>query len=166
MPIRTTWRRTAARIAAMSRDEIRTRFQQELFKRSDALIFGLGAGFVASERRSPDGQRPAGRLASPASLPIYGAARLGRFFFDPGDLPQIKAPIQAEVQVGAKAARFHFAEQNAVGRRDDSHINLARLRPSDPHPLAAFEHAKQLGLEVGSGLATLDEEQGAVRGAL
>src|SRR5487761_42100 len=91
MPIRTTWRRTAARIAAMSRDEIRTRFQQELFKRSDALIFGLGAGFVASERRSPDGQRPAGRLASPASLPIYGAARLGRFFFDPGDLPQIKA---------------------------------------------------------------------------
>ncbi|MGH9355359.1 MAG: alginate lyase family protein [Terriglobia bacterium] len=90
MLTRSQWKRAKTRVAAMGREEIRTRLRQELAKRSDALIFGLGAGSVAAELRGPNGARNI-RAALPASTTHIAAAPPGRFFFERGDLSQIKA---------------------------------------------------------------------------
>ena len=78
----TKWRQAASRVADMSWDEIRTRLRQEIAKRYDAVIFGLGAGSVSAELRGPDERRRIARGESPASSP-------GRFFFGQEEISRI-----------------------------------------------------------------------------
>jgi hypothetical protein len=79
----------AAKLATMSWDEIRTRVRQEINKRSDALIWRVGVGSVASEVRGAGGRTADGHRRLPESPLTSGAISPPRFFFAHSDLPAI-----------------------------------------------------------------------------
>src|ERR1700730_15180562 len=73
--------------------------------------------------------------------------------------------VEAEVKIGAKAVGGNFSSQHAVGRRDDPHIDLAWSARANAQHLAVFEHAEQLGLEVGARLRDFVKKQSTTRGS-
>ncbi len=73
---------------------------------------------------------------------------------------------EAVVEIAAEAAGVDLAEQITVGGGDDADVHLARpLRPERAN-LALLQHAQELDLEGGRGLADLVEEDGAAVGDL
>ena len=67
--------------------------------------------------------------------------------------------VQPIEQVGAEAPLLHLLAQRPVGRRDDAHVDLDRLRAADAHELALLEHAQQLHLRRRRNLADLVEKE-------
>src|SRR5690606_36828610 len=53
-----------------------------------------------------------------------------------------------------------------IRRRDDPHVDLAHVAAADAEHLAFLQHAQELGLELGTDLADLVEEERAAVGAL
>src|SRR5439155_109224 len=74
--------------------------------------------------------------------------------------------VQAEVEVLAEAAGRDLVAQDAVGRRDDAHVDRARRAAADAQDLALLQHAQELHLDVGRDLGDLVEEERAAVGAL
>ena len=70
------------------------------------------------------------------------------------------------VEIGAEAAGLDFLAQVAIGGGDDARPGSPRLGLADPLVLAVFQHAQQLGLEVGRQFADFVEEQRAFAGFL
>lgn len=73
-----------ARVARMSKDELRTRAAQEFAKRWDALLHALGYKF-------------AGDIPAPAQQTI------ARFFFEPADLPDLASLVRQRLPAEADA---------------------------------------------------------------
>ncbi|MGH9400834.1 MAG: alginate lyase family protein [Terriglobia bacterium] len=74
-----TWRETAARAAAMSWDEFRTRLRQEASKRTDRLAYRVGINAAGRELVPVNGPRKAVQTAEPVKGAISPA---GRFYFE------------------------------------------------------------------------------------
>ncbi|MGH9470942.1 MAG: alginate lyase family protein [Terriglobia bacterium] len=91
MPVQTKWGKSLARAREMSSQELRTRLRQEVSKRTDAVIFALGAGRIVLRRQlSPGGQRQRASEKTPHQLPPSP----GRFFFEADDLPGLTHALQ------------------------------------------------------------------------
>ena len=71
---------------------------------------------------------------------------------------------EAEVEVGAEAARVDLGLEVAVGGGDDAHVDGQAARRADALHLAALEHAQELRLQLEGELADLVEEDGAAGG--
>ena len=105
---------------------------------------------------------------------IFDAESLQEIIDQVGDVFEVVAEgrhgdldtLQAKVQVLAKAACFHFAQEIAVRRGDDADVGLdLRLGAHGPEALA-FNNAEQLGLTFERQLAHFIEKQGAFVGLL
>ena len=72
--------------------------------------------------------------------------------------------VQTKEEIRAEFAATRELAQIAVGRRDDAHVDLARLVRTDARDLARFEHAQELGLRLLRQLADFIEEDGAAVG--
>lgn len=84
-----SWREKAARLAAMSWDEVRTRLRQEAAKRSDRLLYAVGFDPASRELNLLNG-----RVKTRSTLPSGPSTEAppqtsGRFFFETRDVPQI-----------------------------------------------------------------------------
>ncbi len=87
MHFQETWWKTAARITRMSRKELFCRLTQEIHKRTDAVVFGVGGGRLIGHFYGPGSHRqPARQDSKPAPAMAFSP---GRFFFEPGDIPAI-----------------------------------------------------------------------------
>ncbi len=111
-------REKVAKLARMSWDEMGVRLRQEITKRSDALLWSVGAGSVARETRAgvSDGNRP-------RDLPLTGRATgipVPRFFFSPGDIAPIlgvmreRLPQQAQ-EIEERAQRICYHQFDLLG---------------------------------------------------
>ncbi|MGH9353548.1 MAG: heparinase II/III family protein, partial [Terriglobia bacterium] len=78
-----TWREMAARAAAMSWDEFRTRLRQETAKRVDRVAYRVGIDAAARELSPANGPRKAVRAAAPTGDTVLPA---GRFYFETYDV--------------------------------------------------------------------------------
>ncbi|HLI34239.1 MAG TPA: alginate lyase family protein [Terriglobia bacterium] len=79
-----TLRETVVRVAAMSRDELRTRLRQEIAKRQDAISFRIGLASISRELQASNGRA---RHQPSVALPLPPSP--GRFFFEARDLNTI-----------------------------------------------------------------------------
>jgi hypothetical protein len=87
----------------MGWDELVTRLKQEVWKRSDAWTWRLGAGSVGKEVRSSDHLPENGR-GSLAETPLTGTAvHPARFFFEPDDLGDLARELGARVPLQMEA---------------------------------------------------------------
>lgn len=83
------WRAAAARVSAMSWDELSTRLRQEARKRMDRVLYGAGIDPAARELNPPDGfKRKATRSSS---APVLG---IGRFYFETSEVLGILALLR------------------------------------------------------------------------
>ncbi|MGH9326779.1 MAG: alginate lyase family protein [Terriglobia bacterium] len=114
MPIPKTWRKAAERLAAMSQEEIRSRLRQEIRKRTDAVVFGVGAGALVRWFYGVDsGQNPKPRSPAPAHATLPPP---GRFFFEPKQIALIvkllreRLPHEAEtiIEQSERILRHEF----------------------------------------------------------
>lgn len=80
-----TWREMAARAAAMSWDEFRTRLRQEAAKRTDRVAYRVGIN-AAGRELVPLNGRKAVRTAGPVEAAVLPA---GRFYFETRDVSGI-----------------------------------------------------------------------------
>ena len=55
--------------------------------------------------------------------------------------------VEAVVEIFAEAARGHFIAQQAVGGRDDAHVERHRRAAAEAFDLAFLQDAQQLGLQ-------------------
>lgn len=127
--------RKATKLTTMSWDEIRTRLRQEINKRSDAVIWRVGAGSVARELKPASARLENGQGQKPAlsTEPIP----VPRFFFSPQELPSIinllreRLPTQAQaILEQANAACEHKFDllgytQLDYGKFIDWHLDAA-----------------------------------------
>jgi hypothetical protein len=67
--------------------------------------------------------------------------------------------VEAEEQVLAEAARGDLLADVGIGRRDDSHVDAARLRRPQPLELPDLQDAQQLGLLAERDVGNLVEEE-------
>ena len=70
--------------------------------------------------------------------------------------------IQAIEQILAEGSFGHHLLQIAVGRGDDAHVDLGRVRVADALELALLQHAQQLHLHPGAHRPDLVHEQRAL----
>ena len=69
---------------------------------------------------------------------------------------------QPEVQILAELLRRHARPQLLVGRGDDAHVDVQRLRAADALEPPLLERAQNLGLQRERQVADFVEEQRAV----
>ena len=74
--------------------------------------------------------------------------------------------IEAEKQILAEQALSHHLAQIAMGRGNDTHIDLLRLETTDGDDLAFLQHAQQSRLRIERHIANLVEKQAAAIGLL
>jgi len=74
---------------------------------------------------------------------------------------QVNADAEAEIQVAAKAPFFHGTAQVTVRRRDDAHVDRARLVAAQARNLSIFQNPQQIGLQIERQLAQLIQKQRA-----
>jgi hypothetical protein len=104
----------AGKLARMSWDEMGVRLRQGVTKRSDALVWGVGAGSVARETRamSRDGNHPR------SAPPLKGhAASTPHFFFEPNDIGQIISVLQERLP--QQAQEIEERAERICGHRFD-----------------------------------------------
>ena len=73
---------------------------------------------------------------------------------------------QAEVQILAEVALLDFCLEVLVRRRDHAHVDVDRLRRSQPLDLAFLKHAQHFGLRLQAHVADFVEEDRAAVGLL
>ena len=69
--------------------------------------------------------------------------------------------LEAIAQVGAEAPGVDLVGEDAVGGRDEPHVDAAGVALADAPHLAVLDHAQQLGLRARRQLPHLVEEQRA-----
>src|SRR5262245_45804694 len=74
--------------------------------------------------------------------------------------------VESVVEVFAEAVGLDLLKQIAVGRRDNTHIDLDRCAAADPLDLTLLEHSQQLLLDCQRYLADFVEEDRALVGQL
>src|SRR6185503_19428660 len=74
--------------------------------------------------------------------------------------------VEAVIQIAAKSSFSHFFSEVAIGRGDDSHVDVDGPRTAETFDLSFLQHAQQLGLHFERQLADLVEENRAAIGQL
>ena len=71
---------------------------------------------------------------------------------------------QAIEQIFAHAPRLDVGEQIAIGRRDNSNVDVGDRRSADATHFTLLQHAQQLRLHLGRDITDFVEENGAAIG--
>src|SRR5580698_8348730 len=75
-------------------------------------------------------------------------------------------PVEPEEEVLPERARANLRGQIAIGRADDSHVDVPRPEAAHPRDLAILEDSQELGLHGQGELGDLVEEQASAVGNL